>query len=256
MEAYGPHRERVYELGGHAGAFLEALILDCAPELVLTRQKAPSFLTESQDRNTSTRCFRTVPQGRDPRDGQSPSTARLPHSRPKLTTLPLLPPQISKLRYLRPSTEFRKGWQYCNVLYETLTELPHALLNVTFQDYVQENFFSPLNMTSSTLSVAKAQALPNGQLASGYLRSGRNLALGKEGKRVAIEPYFIPEGEDEIWRGAGGVLTSARDLVSALSSNRRSTSEEVLTSDSCADDVACDAIEQGQASIHKRDCRT
>lgn len=114
-------------------------------------------------------------------------------------------------------------------MYESLTELPHALLNVTFEEYVQENLFSPLNMTSSTLSVAKAQALPNGQLASGYLRSGRNLALGKDGKRVAIEPYFIPEGQDEIWRGAGGVLTSARDLVRIRFSSRRFTSQEILT---------------------------
>lgn len=68
-------------------------------------------------------------------------------------------------------------------------------------------------MNSSTLSVAKAQKLPHGQMSEGFLRSGRDLQLGKEGVLTAIQPFFIPEGEEEIWRAAGGVLTSARDLV-------------------------------------------
>lgn len=71
-------------------------------------------------------------------------------------------------------------------------------------------------MNSTTLSVAKAQALPHGQMSEGFLRSGRNVQLGLEGVRTAIKPFFIPEGEEEIWRGAGGVLTSARDLVRPL----------------------------------------
>lgn len=70
-------------------------------------------------------------------------------------------------------------------------------------------------MNSSTVSVAKAQKLPHGQLSEGFLRSGRNVQLGLEGNLTAIQPFFIPEGEEEIWRGAGGVLTSARDLVTS-----------------------------------------
>jgi CubicO group peptidase (beta-lactamase class C family) len=87
----------------------------------------------------------------------------------------------------------------------------------TFLRATQEHFFDALSMNSTTVSVAKAQKLPHGQLSEGFLRSGRNLQLGQEGVRTAIQPFFIPEGEEEIWRGAGGVLTSARDLVCILS---------------------------------------
>ena len=59
-------------------------------------------------------------------------------------------------------------------------------------------------MTSSTFSVVEAEA--RGTLADGFLPDVQDLAKGKNGTLKAIVPYFQRPG-------AGGVLTSARDLV-------------------------------------------
>ena len=50
-------------------------------------------------------------------------------------------------------------------MYETLSYLPEALLNQTYEAYIAEHIFKPLNMTSSTFSVVEAEA--RGTLADG-----------------------------------------------------------------------------------------
>ena len=66
-------------------------------------------------------------------------------------------------------------------------------------------------MTSSTFSVVEAEA--RGTLADGFLPDAQDLTKGKNGTLKAIVPYFQRPGEERTWAGAGGVLTSARDLV-------------------------------------------
>ena len=62
------------------------------------------------------------------------------------------------MRYRRPSADFGETFQYNNLMYETLSYLPEALLNQTYEVYIAEHIFKPLNMTSSTFSVAEAEA--------------------------------------------------------------------------------------------------
>lgn len=104
------------------------------------------------------------------------------------------------------------------MMYEALSYLPQVLLNQTFESYVTEHLFRPLNMTSSTYSVAEAEA--SGNLAHGFGWDGEDPTLddgkggsGKNGTRIPMVPYFQRPGEEKTWAGAGGVLTSARDLV-------------------------------------------
>ncbi|KAF5323782.1 hypothetical protein D9619_012929 [Psilocybe cf. subviscida] len=125
---------------------------------------------------------------------------------------------ISALRHLRPSASFRETFQYNNMMYETLSYLTQVLLNQTFESYVSEHLFGPLNMTSSTYSVAEAEA--SGNLAHGFGWDGEDATLedrtgepGKNGTRIPMVPYFQRPGEEKTWAGAGGVLTSARDLA-------------------------------------------
>ncbi|KAF9005366.1 hypothetical protein BDZ89DRAFT_1120438 [Hymenopellis radicata] len=47
--------------------------------------------------------------------------------------------QISTLRHLRPSAEFRQTFQYNNLMYETLSYLPSLLLNQTYESYIHEH---------------------------------------------------------------------------------------------------------------------
>lgn len=97
-------------------------------------------------------------------------------------------------------------------MYETLSYLPQVLLNQTYESYIAEHLFDPLNMTASTFSIAVAEA--RGTLANGFLWDMEDITKGHNGTRVAVNPYFARPGEEGTWAGAGGVLTSARDLAS------------------------------------------
>ena len=115
------------------------------------------------------------------------------------------------MRYLRPSAEFRETFQYNNLMYETLSYLPQVLLNQTYESYVAQHIFNPLNMPASTFSVAEAEA--RGTLADGFHRDMQYVMKGKDGTLTPVVPYFQRPGEEKIWAGAGGVLTSTRNLV-------------------------------------------
>lgn len=118
---------------------------------------------------------------------------------------------ISTLRYLRPSAEFRQTYQYNNLMYDSLSYLPTLFLNQTFESYIDQHIFTPLNMSSSTYSVAEAEN--RGTLADGFQYHMRDLARGINGTKRAMVPFFDRPGEEAIRAGAGGVLASARDLA-------------------------------------------
>ncbi|KAJ7611432.1 beta-lactamase/transpeptidase-like protein, partial [Mycena polygramma] len=117
---------------------------------------------------------------------------------------------ISTLRFLRPSAALREQYQYNNLMYETLSHLPPTLLNQTFELYIAEHIFAPLGMTASTYSVAEAEE--RGTLAHGFHWSMKDSLAGHTGKLTATVPYFQRPGEEKIWAGAAGILSSARDL--------------------------------------------
>ena len=66
-------------------------------------------------------------------------------------------------------------------------------------------------MAVSTFSVVEAEA--RGTLAHGFQHDAQDFTKGKNGTLKATVPYFQRPGEEKTWAGAGGVLTSARDLV-------------------------------------------
>lgn len=96
-------------------------------------------------------------------------------------------------------------------MYETLSHLPPTLLNQSFESYIAEHIFTPLGMNASTYSVAEAEA--RGTLAHGFHWNMRDLLVGQNGTLTATVPYFQRPGEEKIWAGAAGILSSARDLV-------------------------------------------
>ncbi|KAF7312965.1 F-box domain-containing protein [Mycena kentingensis (nom. inval.)] len=122
---------------------------------------------------------------------------------------------ISTMRYLRPSTSFREKYQYNNLMYEALSHLQPTLLNQSLESYIAEHIFAPLGMNSSTYSVADAESrlLPDGtrQLAHGFHWSMKDALMNQTGVLTASE-YFQRPGEEHIWAGAAGILTSVRDL--------------------------------------------
>ncbi|KAJ3866380.1 beta-lactamase/transpeptidase-like protein [Lentinula novae-zelandiae] len=79
---------------------------------------------------------------------------------------------ISKLKYLRPSAEFRDVWQYNNIMYTVLSHIPDVLLHVPFTQYVRKHIFTPLGLNATTYSGSIAEE--TGNLANGFGRDGVN----------------------------------------------------------------------------------
>ncbi|KAJ7349818.1 beta-lactamase/transpeptidase-like protein [Mycena albidolilacea] len=147
---------------------------------------------------------------------------------------------ISTMRFLRPSAELRETYQYNNLMYETLSHLPPTLLNQTFESFAYQHLFEPLGMNSSTYSVAEAEK--RGALAHGFHWDMQDYLFGFNGTRTATVPYFQRYGEERIWAGAGGILTSARDLSSwtaiLLNKGRHPTTNETVVPEDVVEHVA------------------
>ncbi|KAJ7135135.1 beta-lactamase/transpeptidase-like protein, partial [Mycena filopes] len=158
---------------------------------------------------------------------------------------------ISTLRYLRPSAALREQYQYNNLMYETLSHLPPTLLNQTFESYITEHLFAPLNMSSSTYSVAEAEE--RGTLAHGFHWDMQDNLFGRNGTRTASVPYFQRPGEEKIWAGAAGVLASSRDLATwiamLLNKGRHPTTNETVVPEDVVDHVATGvSVARGKAA--------
>jgi CubicO group peptidase (beta-lactamase class C family) len=106
-------------------------------------------------------------------------------------------------------------------MYETLSYLPELLLNQTYESYVAQHLFEPLNMTSTTFSITDIDAYPPQgspvgvfahRMADGHVASNRDLTLGKLGSLKPIVPFFSRPGEERTRAEAGGII-SARDLT-------------------------------------------
>jgi CubicO group peptidase (beta-lactamase class C family) len=69
------------------------------------------------------------------------------------------------LKHLEPSTSFRGAWQYQNLMYMTAGVLIEKVSGKSWEAFVQENFFDPLDMKTANFSVkdmekAEDHALP------------------------------------------------------------------------------------------------
>ncbi len=142
---------------------------------------------------------------------------------------------MRSLRYLKPSAEFRKQWQYCNFNYLVLARIVQALTGIPFEDFVKNRLFSPIGMSTATYDTLGAES--SGKRVEPYFRAARDLVrclnkvsdadaerlTGPElfdrmrlseclGVNVSIGPY--PSGAQA---GVAGVICSPLDLVSSQS---------------------------------------
>ncbi|MFQ5817621.1 MAG: serine hydrolase [Terriglobia bacterium] len=62
-----------------------------------------------------------------------------------------------RLRYLKPSKEFRSTWQYQNLMFMTAGYLAGQLAGMKWEELVRQKIFQPLGMTRSNLSVNDSQ---------------------------------------------------------------------------------------------------
>ncbi|KAF5391208.1 hypothetical protein D9757_003079 [Collybiopsis confluens] len=144
-----------------------------------------------------------------------------------------VPEVISNIKHLRPSAEFREVWQYNNIMYTVLSYLPEVVLHIPFTHFVKNNIFLPLGLHSTTYSGDVAEK--SGNLASGFARDKVNRTKDIFGRGIPRSiPFWSPKGEKmgivrcfacyhfvylffaAVVSGAGGVISSARDMATWL----------------------------------------
>ncbi|EAU90805.1 hypothetical protein CC1G_09282 [Coprinopsis cinerea okayama7 len=121
---------------------------------------------------------------------------------------------IETLHSLRPSASFRLTTQYNNLMYETLSYLPQVLLNQSYESYVHQQLLAPLNMSSTFFDVGLVQKGEEfgDRMAEGHLADMRDFRRGRKGVLKPVVPYFFRPGEEKVWAGAGGLISSPRDM--------------------------------------------
>lgn len=77
------------------------------------------------------------------------------------TNTTTLPEMIHNMRYLKPVSSFRSKFDYDNLLYIIAGEIVARVSKESYDDYIIENFFKPLGMTRSFLSIPKITADAN-----------------------------------------------------------------------------------------------
>jgi CubicO group peptidase (beta-lactamase class C family) len=102
------------------------------------------------------------------------------------------------LRYLEPSAKFREKWQYNNFMYMTLGVLTERISGESWEDFVQGEILTPLDMHRTSFTKDTIDNDPNG--AKGY--------IVEEGKLTGY-----PTMDIDAMAPAGAINSSARDML-------------------------------------------
>ncbi|KAG2063760.1 beta-lactamase transpeptidase-like protein [Suillus decipiens] len=105
---------------------------------------------------------------------------------------------VLRMRYLRPAFELREQWSYNNKMFIAVAHIIETYSAQTYTSFVEDRIFTPLGMSSSTFSPAKAAK--TGRFSQGWTSSGRLL------------PEYFTEEMATLMAGAGGVISNAVDM--------------------------------------------
>jgi CubicO group peptidase (beta-lactamase class C family) len=111
---------------------------------------------------------------------------------------------IRSLRHLPFSTDFRTGWLYNNILYGAVGAVIERLIGKDLSAVLEDWFWKPLGMTSTTLSLDKALAMQddcgNTRLARGYYWTK--------------DDFYVPDAYPDFTpvAAAGAAISSVRDF--------------------------------------------
>jgi CubicO group peptidase (beta-lactamase class C family) len=111
---------------------------------------------------------------------------------------------IRSLRHLPSSTDLRTGWQYNNILYGAVGAVIERLTGKDLSEVLENWFWRPLGMTSTTLSLDKALAMQDDdgstRLAKGYYWTK--------------DDFYVPDAYPDFTpvTAAGAAICSVRDF--------------------------------------------
>ena len=86
-------------------------------------------------------------------------------------------------------------------MYIFLPEVINTYSGMTFQEFVTERIFAPLNMTSTTYNLTEAEA--TGHMSQSWIFTGRRIPI-----------IFQDPTTTNLIAGAGGAISNAIDMVS------------------------------------------
>lgn len=108
---------------------------------------------------------------------------------------------IRRVQYLKPTFGFRDGYGYSNLMFLTAGEIIPVVTGKTYDDYLKENFFIPLEMKNTNSSIRNLKDYSN--VAQPHVK--------KDGKVIPIK--YI--SWDNI-APAGGINSTAEDMMNWL----------------------------------------
>ena len=109
---------------------------------------------------------------------------------------------ISELKYLRPTTGFRDGYAYDNLLYIVAGEIVERVSEQDWTDFITSRIFTPIGMSACAADETR-------------IRPGQSFATGHE--RAAADTRGTPIDErmtfSRTWVAAGGIWCTSGDMM-------------------------------------------
>ena len=109
---------------------------------------------------------------------------------------------IASLRYLRPTTGFRDGYAYDNLLYIVAGEIVERVSKQTWTDFIASRIFAPIGMRDCAADMS-------------LIRPGQSRVSGHE--RAAADTHGTPIDQrmafSRTWDAAGGIWCSSGDMM-------------------------------------------
>lgn len=101
---------------------------------------------------------------------------------------------IRRMRYLKPSYNFRDGYGYSNLMFITAGEVIENVSGKTWEAYIKETFLQPLGMNQTYTSVNDLKGIRNVASPHGFDTKGK--------------PYAATLTAWDSWNPAAGIFTS------------------------------------------------
>ena len=109
---------------------------------------------------------------------------------------------IATLQYLRPTTGFRDGYAYDNLLYIVAGEIVERVSGQQWTDFIASRIFAPIGMDGCAADKS-------------LIRPGQSFATGHE--RAAADTHGTPIDQrmtfSTTWDAAGGIWCSSADMM-------------------------------------------
>ncbi|KAF8147802.1 beta-lactamase/transpeptidase-like protein [Mycena galopus ATCC 62051] len=106
---------------------------------------------------------------------------------------------VVRMMHLRAAYELRQCFEYTNQMYVIGAYVISKYSGLSYRNFVEDRILLPLGMTSSTLYPNRA--FESGNFTQSWTPSRRRI------------PFFMPEHTADLVAGAGGVMSSAEDML-------------------------------------------